>query len=119
MHWHPLHERSFYTAHGLSPEDYIAFLSDNRQRAMMMLWGDSIMMAMKTSVTRTPIDEGSLARIKSEICETRLEILDNKMNQDVFQKVVNFNKMVCTVYGLTLYAAHHRSKILQRITVVR
>jgi len=110
IHTHPIDKNSFFsfTSHGFSGQDYKSFLSDSRQQFMIITYGDSSrLLVFKTSVTPNRLEINS---IEKRINGTENEFLKEKGL--IEKKVVDFNKMACLEFGLTLYIANKESNDL-------
>jgi hypothetical protein len=108
IHTHPVINNYMFSAHGFSGQDYKSFLFDKREQFMFITYGDSArLVVLKTSVTPSNLDQKS---IESRINETENDFLKNGNN--MIQKVIDFNKMTCIEFGLTLYMASKDSNDL-------
>lgn len=114
IHVHPGVEAS----RGLSDVDYVTFLSDPCQVAMVMIWEGGTLFALKTTATSEKI-QPEIAQ--SRVSGNRKDTLENPwMHMNWEQALLAFNKAVCTDFGLTLYEAAHKSNMIaRRIDVTR
>jgi hypothetical protein len=112
IHVHPIGNMA---EHGLSDTDYLTFISDKRQQVMAIVYGKSIMLAMKTSATPNNPDQEFLQK---EIKLLRKEFFDDSQKH-VIERTINLNKQICMQFGLTLYLAGEKDRdLLQRVNVV-
>jgi len=103
-------------SHGLSGQDYRTLLSDPNQQFMMITWGDeNKLLILKTSATPNNLKPAQVnARVKT--CEE--EFLQSGTAYSM-SSVVEFNKTVCTEFGLTMYIADKQSRdLFNRVNVV-
>lgn len=102
---------------GLSGQDYKTLLTDSEQQGMIMVFGDSVFIPMKTSVTPNNPNRESVERQVEEIKE---DYLDNDKSRPHIDRLVAFNKAVCSEFGLTLYMATPETKDLaNRVEVTK
>lgn len=117
IHAHPV-ATSDRSGHGLSNEDYFTLLSDRQQLGMFMVFGESVFLALKTSVTPNNLSESSIKERINDAWHDYLEA--GKARDNVMERVVNFNKAVCSEFGLTLYLATVKTgNLANRVEVTR
>ncbi len=115
IHVHPLDSNSYIAAHGFSGTDFKTFLSSRTQKFMIMTWGENKLLALKTSVTPNHL---SRLAIDTRIKDISEDFLSKSTPSTVFKKVVDFNKEVCTEFGLTLYNADKQNRdLFSRVNV--
>lgn len=104
------------TTHGLSGGDYIDFLNNQTQQAMLMGYGDSSMlMSLKTSCTPNNMD---LDDITHRLQRLEDEFVHQNNGRNIVQRVVDFNKMACVEFGLALYSASPKNRdLFERVIV--
>jgi len=96
--------------------DYLAFLPDASQIAMMMAWGGFRVLVVKTSVTPNNISSDLLKR-RLAAYEEELDIIDN---ENIGKKYIEYNKMICTEFGLVLYLGDEKQGgLVKRIEVTK
>ncbi len=111
IHVHP----NLPGAGGLSDQDYVTFLSDPRQIIMMVVHSGGVVLAMKTSATRSEIGGEAALRLVSVIQKDVFRIWNNYHLPD---SILALNKAVCMEFGMTLYqAAQPYENIARRIGV--
>lgn len=117
FHTHPTNGGGEQLAHGLSGQDYKTLLSDNKQQLMVIAFGaNTRIMVLKTSVTPTDISSQSLS---NRMCDCENDYLSAK-DKNPMVAVVNFNKSVCTEFGLLMYVADQQSKdLFNRVAVTK
>lgn len=116
-HTHPTNTFA-ETAHGMSGEDYTELLSDPSEQFALMAWGegDFRMVVLKTSVTPNKMSQED---VKTRIKKLEDEFLHGKSGISM-KDVVDFNKMMCLEFGLTMYLADAKSRDLyDRVDVTR
>jgi hypothetical protein len=113
IHTHPTH--STLSAHGFSDTDYITFLCDSRQQAMIIAFGQNIrMMVMKTTTTPNNLHEH---RVRARINDALIDFVRPGQTH-LFSDVITFNKAVCAEMGLIMLQADNRSKdLFNRVNV--
>jgi len=112
MHVHPEFSD---TQHGLSDTDYFGFLL-TRQQFMSIVYGASTIMALKTSVTPNNLNPTA---VKSEL-DSYVHEFFGIGSADPRLDIVNFNKAVCTHFGLTLFTANFNNPdLLKRAEVTQ
>lgn len=111
LHVHP----DSLTSHGLSGQDYKTFLADPEQQAMMIAYGTvNRIMVLKTTVTPNNLTERT---IDQRIEDAESDYLENSAKHSVF-RVVDFNKSVCSEFGLVMYMADEKSNdLFERVNV--
>lgn len=112
LHTHPLE----LTAHGLSDQDYRAFLSDAEQQAMLIAYGEGcLIMIMKTSVTSANLSRNTLEKIIKD-CEA--DFL-RRESSSIFESMIEFNREMCIELGLTMYMATKESRdLFERVKLI-
>jgi hypothetical protein len=114
IHVHP----DLELASGLSDIDYVSFLVDPLQIAMIMLWKGGVLFTLKTSATATNIEQVSAKRRIDNLVKKNLEQPWSALNWQ--NAMLSFNKEVCLEFGLTLYEAPAPSStVARRIEVTR
>jgi len=113
LHVHP----DNLTSHGLSGQDYKTFLSDSEQQVMMIAYGKANrIMVLKTTVTPNNLDESAINR---HIEDVESEYINNSNKHPVL-RVVDFNKSVCSEFGLVMYMADEKSSdLFERVNVTQ
>jgi hypothetical protein len=103
IHVHPEEMRSDIGHNfGLSDDDFVALLSDREQIGMFMVFGKNIFIALKTTATPNNLKKDS---VKRRIEMAKNDYLEAGRNTTSFESTANFNKAVCSEFGLTLYLA--------------
>jgi|GEM_PF-5066658 hypothetical protein len=102
--------------HGLSGQDYRVLIGDLDQQLMMIAYGSAnSMFALKTSATPNGIATKSL---DARITECERDYL-SRNGRPYMQQVADFNKAICTEFGLCLYMATQQTRdLFERIPVV-
>ena len=109
IHTHP----ATMTAHGLSPLDYESFLSSPALRAALVVWGEYKMLVLKTSATPEHVAHESLLR---HIRSNESEVLAS--GKSPILSLVDFNRAMCTEFGLAMYTTDERGgSVLARVQV--
>lgn len=113
IHTHP--ETPAGIAKVFSAQDYYSFLSTAAERAMLVAYGPHhSLLVLKTSVTPAV----SQASIQARIQETYRDFA--LLHRDPTRAVVEFNKMLCVEFGLTLYRRSRADDaVFRRIEVTR
>ena len=111
IHTHPIVD----TANGLSDVDYLTFISDPEQIAMIMAYEGGIIMALKTTVTPNAMRQEDVSR---RLADIRHDYFDQSGSSPLL-KVVELNKAICAEFGLTLYTAPKGSDTVRRVEVTK
>lgn len=112
IHVHP----GFLNSHGLSNADYSSFISESREIAKIITWSGGTMMALKTTATPNNLDPETVTK--------QVAVINHDFYvapfKDPFQKIIDFNKAICTEFGMTLYLAPINNRALAtRVDVTR
>jgi hypothetical protein len=114
FHTHPQGEG--YVVNGFSDTDYSGFMNDLEQQAMLIAYGDEVLMVMKTSVTPNNLSKESTKRRIKE-CSQDFYFDSGKPSK---QAIVDFNKEICIELGLVLYRADAQDKnVMRRVPVTK
>lgn len=96
IHTHP--ETSDDTGKVFSPQDYAGFLGLMDQQFMMVEYGQNqTLLLLRTSVT-PDVTSAEVTQRVGEIYTEFIQKLGRNLNA-----IIEFNKMVCVEFGLTLY----------------
>jgi hypothetical protein len=114
IHIHPILNT---TQHGLSIRDYLSFLTDKKQQFMSIAFGNrNQILPLKTTATPNNSDP---VFVEKELKQIENETIFNKSTVPM-ERIVKFNKLVCTTFGLTYYQnSLIRPDFLSRIDVTK
>lgn len=106
IHTHPSEGENVFSVHGFSHQDYKTFLLDNRQQFMVVVYGESIrLIVMKTSVTPN--------NMRKEVLEKQIDSIETELsNNNIIERIIQFNKIACIEFGLVFYMANKKSNDL-------
>lgn len=109
LHTHPSNDKTYFSAHGFSGADYVSFIANPEPQVSMIVYGaKNRILLMKTSVTPNNL---SAENVKRDIGKLEKEFLaDVKSSSDAVLSVINFNKVACVEYGLTMYTADQKTR---------
>lgn len=111
IHTHPGDEKNF--AHGFSEGDYEDFIREKSEMMKIIIWGDWTLVVLKTSGTPNTMDVG---RIKERVDQISREVFVDP--KETVKSLVEFNKLVCLEFGLTLYIAKPKDNyVAKRVNV--
>lgn len=85
---------------GFSSQDYVNFLSDQRQIVMAICCQGGVLLAMKTSSTPRQVPSQTAERM---ISLSRDDITSIWSKLGLPNPVLSLNKAICTEFGMTLY----------------
>ncbi len=112
IHTHP----NGAASNGLSDTDYLTFIGDPKQIAMIVTYEGGLIMPLKTTVTPNTMAKNDIVR---RLADLRCDFFD-RPNKQPMLKVADLNKAVCVEFGLTLYTATKRARdMVQRAEVTR
>ncbi len=115
IHTHP----TIWSAlpHGFSGTDYEQFLADNEQQAMVICYGDRLLLTLKTTAFSWKMSKETISRRIEECKRDFLNFRELDLEESN-AAVVRFNKMICVEFGLSLYRGLQREQFtLNRIKV--
>lgn len=117
LHTHTGVGDNLFMANGFSDADYVALISNPELQALLVGFGDrNLMMALKTSVTPNNLSQESIER---RVRSTREDFIDESKNHPLVA-VAEFNKAVCSEFGLVLYKADAQQRdLLTRVEVTK
>lgn len=111
IHTHPSIEGG--REYGFSGQDFEGFLASPGEQAMIIAYGEAyVLLVMKTSVTPNNLDPN--------IIHQRVEEAVKEFNPAAsMSNLVNFNKDICTEFGIVMYMATPKTRdLFERIPVV-
>lgn len=110
VHVHPLDSRPMANALGASEADFKNLLADPDQQGMLIEWGDYDFLILKTSATPNRLEPNS---IEKRLKEAREDFLDSNGTSKAFiERARDFNKAVCSEFGMVLYIASPENRDL-------
>ena len=113
IHTHPTANENIFSAHGFSGQDYKSFIFNRKEQFMIVTYGESArLLVLKTSVTPNNLKQESIEKRINTIGE------DFFKNENHIKELIDFNKMACVEFGLTLYMANKSSNdLFEKINV--
>jgi len=98
---------------GLTTREYTAFLADQEQQAIVLVFGDTILLALKSSKTPRHLSRKAAEELTAGILERHIQVSSPKT---YMEKLLAFHSDVCIATNLSLYLATEGSEnILRKI----